>query len=142
MEDNRKRQLAVTGFILVVSLFFAVFIYAVFFSSSEKSDWNNYQQRVAQSKASQAGKKTVSADVPILLRRDEVVSVGKLKFIYRGKKEGKIHIAVIIPALDPQAVYLHAIDADRSSEPLRLGGEYFRVLSSRESRLRLEPIKN
>jgi hypothetical protein len=142
MEDTRKRQLAVIGFILVVSLFFAGFIYAVFFSSSEKSDWNNYQQRVAHSKADQAGKRTVSADVPILLRRDEVVSVGKLKFIYRGKNEGKIHIAVIIPALDPQAVYLHAIDADRAAEPLRLGGKYFRVISSRASRLKLERVKN
>ena len=141
MEGSRKRHLAIIGFILVVAVFFTGFIYAVVFSSKEKSDWNNFQQRVADSRANQTGKRQYNPDVPILLHRDEVVSVGRIQLIYRGKKDRKIQIGVIIPALDPNAEYLHSVDADRSLEKLRLGGEYFRVISSSNSRLKLERFK-
>jgi hypothetical protein len=141
MEGSRKRHLAIIGFILVVAVFFTGFIYAVVFSSKEKSDWNNFQQRVADSRASQTGRRQYNPDVPILLNRDEVVSVGRIQLIYRGKKNRKIQIGVIIPALDPNAEYLHSIDAERAAEVIRLGGQYFRVVSSRTSKLKLERLK-
>lgn len=141
MEGSRKRHLAIIGFIFVVAVFFAGFIYAVVFSSKEKSDWNNFQQRVADSRANPTGKRQYNPDVPILLHRDEVVTVGRIQLIYRGKKDHKIQIGVIIPALDPNAEYLHSIDTERAAEELRLGGQYFRVVSSRTAKLRLERLR-
>ena len=138
MEETRKRRLTITGFILVISMFFAGFIYSVLFTHREDSYWTYFQQRARESKTIESSKLRVDWHRPLLLISDDIVRFGKIKLIYHGRNEKTINIGVIINDLDPKMEYLHRIPFRQVEEGIRLGGVSFKVLSSSSSRLRLQ----
>ena len=137
MEEARKRRLTITGFILVISVFFAGFIYSVFFTKNEDSYWAYFKQRAKESKAVEPQKLRADISDNVILYKDDLVSVGKIKLIYRGRSKGSLKIGVIINSLDPKMEYLHNIPLRQAKEGIRLGGVSFQVLSSSASRLKL-----
>lgn len=137
MEEARKRRLTITGFILVISVFFAGFIYSVFFTTNEDSYWAYFKQRAKESKATESPKLRADINDNVILYKDDLVSVGKIKLIYRGRSGGSLKIGVIINSLDPKMEYLHQIPVRQAKEGIRLGGVSFRVLSSSTSKLKL-----
>jgi len=141
MEEARKRRLTITGFILVISVFFAGFIYSVFFTQKENSYWTYFKQRAKESKTTESPKLRVDISDNVILYRDDLVSVGKIKLIYRGRSGGSLKIGVIINSLDPQMEYLHQIPIHQAKEGIRLGGETFQVLSSSSAKLKLQRKK-
>ncbi len=141
MEEARKRRLTITGFILVISVFFAGFIYSVFFTQKEDSYWAYFKQRAKDSKAIESPKLRADISDNVILYRDDWVSVGKIKLIYRGRSGGHLNIGVIINSLDPQMEYLHQIPVQQAKDDIRLGGVTFQVLSSSSSKLKLQRKK-
>ena len=137
MEEARKRRLTITGFILVISVFFAGFIYSVFFTKNEDSYWAYFKQRAKESKTTESPRLTADISDNVILYKDDLVSVGKIKLIYRGRSDGSLKIGVIIKSLDPKMEYLHQIPLREAKEGIRLGGVSFHVLSSSASKLKL-----
>jgi hypothetical protein len=138
MEEARKRRLTLTGFILVVFLFFAGFVYSVFVSDRKDIYWTYFQQRAAQFKTAETARRRADVHDPIILHTDEVVSVGKIKLIYRGRADRMLTIGVIINDLDPEMEYRHRISLRQAEEGVRLGDVPFMVLSSSASKLKLQ----
>jgi hypothetical protein len=141
MREARKRRLTITGFILVIAMFFVGFIYSVFFSSREDSYWAHFQQRAKLAKTSESAKRRIDVYDPFTLYLGEVMPVGKIKLVYRGRVDKVLNIGVIINDLDPQMEYVHRIPLRQTDEGVRLGGVPFRVLSSGSSRLQLQRKK-
>ena len=137
MEEARKRRLTITGFILVISVFFAGFIYSVFFTKNEDSYWAYFKQRAKESKTTESPRLHADISDNVILYKDDLVSVGKIKLIYRGRSDGNLNIGVIIKSLDPKMEYLHQIPMRQAKDGIRLGGVSFEVLSSSASKLKL-----
>jgi hypothetical protein len=66
--------------------------------------------------------------------------VGRIKLIYRGLEKKRIKIDVIIPALDPQTAYRHAVSIEAARQGMRLAEERFKLVSAAESKIRLERL--
>ena len=141
MEEARKRRLTITGFILVISVFFSGFLYSVFFTQNEDSYWAYFKQRAKESKATESPKLRTDISDNVILYKDDWVSVGKIKLIYRGRSDGILKIGVIINSLDSKMEYLHQIPIHQSKDGIRLGGVTFQVLSSSSSKLKLQRKK-
>ena len=141
MEEAKKRRLTITGFILVICLFFAGFIYSVFFTKKEDSYWAYFRQRAKESKTVEQSKRRIEPDDPIILYKDDVVSIGKIKLIYRGVADEMLNIGVIINDLDPDMVYLHRIPIRDAENGVQLGGVMFQVISTSASKLKLQRKK-
>jgi len=141
MREARKRRLTITGFILVISMFFVGFIYSVFFSAREDSYWAHFQQRAKLAKTIESAKRQVDMYDPFTLYLGEFMSVGKIKLVYRGRADKVLNIGVIINDLDPETEYLHRIPLHQAKEGVRLGGVSFQVLSSGSSKLQLQRKK-
>ncbi len=141
MEEARKRRLTITGFILVISVFFAGFVYSVFFTQKEDSYWAYFKQRAKESKAIDSPKLRTDISENVILYKDDWVSVGKIKLIYRGRSDGILKIGVIINSLDSKMEYLHQIPIHQGKDGIRLGGVTFQVLSSSSSKLKLQRKK-
>lgn len=142
MRESRKRRLTITGFILVILMFFVGFIYSVFFSAREDSYWAHFQQRAKVAKTIESTKRRIDLYDPFTLYLGEVMSVGTIKLVYRGRADNVFKIGVIINALDPEMEYLHHIPIDQVKDGMRLGGVSFQVLSSSSTKLQLQRKKS
>ncbi len=140
MEEAKKKRLTITGFIIVISIFFAGFVYSVFFTQNEDSYWAYFRQRAKESKTIESSKRQFDISDNVILHRDDLVLVGNIKLIYRGRSDGRLNIGVIINSLDPEMEYLHRIPIRQAEEGIRLGGVQFQLLSSSASRLKLQRI--
>lgn len=138
MEEAKKRRLTITGFIIVILVFFTGFIYSVFFTQKEDSYWAYFKQRAKESKAAESSKRQFDISDNVILHRDDLVSVGNIKLIYRGRSDGHLLVGVIINSLDPEMEYLHRIPLRQAKEGIRLGGVPFHLLSSSASKLKLQ----
>ena len=138
MEENHNRWWLIIGFFLLVGMLFVGFIYtAVVGPRSMQS-----QQRLESAVSSYENKmKTRSDEKTVILSLDQVVSVGKIKIIYRGLEDDRINVDVIIPELDPETAYHHSIHETEAQRGLKFGGQDFELISAGETKLRLNRIK-
>ncbi|MGB7921367.1 MAG: hypothetical protein WCF40_15055 [Desulfobacterales bacterium] len=138
MEENRNRRWLIIGFFLLIGLLFVGFIYmAVVGPRSIQS-----QQRLERAVSSYENKmKARSDEKTVILSLGLVISVGKIKMIYRGLEGDRINVDVIIPELDPETAYHHSIHESEAKRGLKLGGQDFELISASETNLRLNRVK-
>ena len=138
MEENRNRRWLIIGFFLLIGLLFVGFIYtAVVGPRSMQS-----QQRLESAVSNYENKMRIRSDEKtVILSLGQVISVGKIKMIYRGLEGDRINVDVIIPELDPETAYHHSIHETEAKKGLKLGGQDFEVISAGETKLRLNRIK-
>jgi hypothetical protein len=123
----KHRMLGIIFFLLLGSLFIGLF-YIV------QKGYQRQQRSVSQHKTPAAKQNN---DSNIVLFKGQVKSVGKIKLIYRGYKQKKINIDVIIPELDPKTTYRHSIDETEVKRGIRISDENFTLISSSKSKLQL-----
>ncbi|MFY9704830.1 MAG: hypothetical protein WBV95_01980 [Desulfobacterales bacterium] len=138
MEENHNRRWLIIGFFLLIGLLFIGFIYmAVVGPRSMQS-----RQRLESAVSSYDNKMRARSDEKtVILSLGLVISVGKIKMIYRGLEGDRINVDVIIPELDPETAYHHSILESEAKRGLKLGGQDFEVISAGETKLRLNRIK-
>jgi hypothetical protein len=76
----------------------------------------------------------------VVMYRDREIKRGEKRWIFRGFEEGRIRIDVIVPALDPDAVYPYHIAPDQGGQSFQFSGRRFRLLSARNDRLRIREL--
>lgn len=73
-----------------------------------------------------------------IFRLNEIQSAGNVDIIYRGLiADSKFLIDVIIPQLDPQRPYKHALDINAARHGFRMAGSEFKLDSVGENYIRL-----
>jgi hypothetical protein len=82
-----------------------------------------------------------SDDKTVILPLGQVISVGKIKMIYRGLEGDRINVDVIIPELDPETAYHHSLHESEAKRGLKFGGQDFELISAGDTKLRLNRIK-
>jgi hypothetical protein len=138
MEENRNRRWLIIGFFLLIGLLFVGFIYTAVVGPRSMQT----QQRLESAVSRYENKmKTRSDDKTVILSLGQVVSVGKIKMIYRGLEDDRINVDVIIPELDPETAYHHSVRESEAQRGLKLGGQDFELISAGETKLRLNRIK-
>ena len=138
MEENHNRWWLIIGFFLLVGMLFVGFIYtAVVGPRSMQS-----RQRLESAVSSYENKMRIRSDEKtVILSLGQVISVGKIKMIYRGLEGDRINVDVIILELDPETAYHHSILESEAKRGLKLGGQDFELISAGETKLRLNRIK-
>jgi hypothetical protein len=100
------------------------------------------RQRLESAVSSYENKMRARSDEKtVILSLGLVISVGKIKMIYRGLEGDRINVDVIIPELDPETAYHHSIHESEAKRGLKLGGQEFEVISASETKLHLNRIK-
>jgi len=138
MEELNKRRWILVLFFLFVGALLIAFIYAAIVGPR-----NPYYRSLSSRDGKEpAGSGTQSMQArSVLLHKDRVQDLGKIRLIYQGMQDDIVSIGVIIPALDPNVTYTHDITIQEAEEEIWLGEMRFRVTSAGSSKLRLERIQ-
>ena len=75
----------------------------------------------------------------IFLKTGVPRDLDRLRLVYRGTRDGRLHIAVTIFALDPEKAYAYRVETGKRGDRLQLGGEVFELVSYGKSALELKP---
>jgi hypothetical protein len=70
----------------------------------------------------------------VILKLDQAARIGKADITYRGLESGrKFRIDVVIPELDPQAVYPYRLNIGEARKGFRLARREYRLISARKA---------
>jgi hypothetical protein len=138
MEENRNRRWLIIGFFLLIGLLFVGFIYTALVGPRSMQSQQRLESAVSSYEKRIKGR---SDDKTVILPLGQVISVGKIKMIYRGLEGDRINVDVIIPELDPETAYHHSLHESEAKRGLKFGGQDFELISAGDTKLRLNRIK-
>jgi hypothetical protein len=138
MEENRNRRWLIIGFFLLIGLLFVGFIYTAVVGPRSMQSQQRLESAVSSYEKRIKGR---SDDKTVILPLGQVISVGKIKMIYRGLEGDRINVDVIIPELDPETAYHHSLHESEAKRGLKFGGQDFELISAGDTKLRLNRIK-
>jgi hypothetical protein len=138
MEENRNRRWLIIGFFLLIGLLFVGFIYTAVMGPRSMQSQQRLESAVSSYEKRIKGR---SDDKTVILPLGQVISVGKIKMIYRGLEGDRINVDVIIPELDPETAYHHSLHESEAKRGLKFGGQDFELISAGDTKLRLNRIK-
>jgi hypothetical protein len=93
MQENRNRRWLIIGFFLLIGLLFVGFIYTAVVGPRSMQSQQRLQSAVSSYEKRIKGR---SDDKTVILPLGQVISVGKIKMIYRGLEGDRINVDVII----------------------------------------------
>ena len=78
-------------------------------------------------------------EIALVVERETVI--GKNRYLYQGRIDGKVVFQVVIPDLDPEYAYVHRVPIADAQKGFRLAGRTFRLIaaSRHKARLVLQP---
>ena len=133
MEHNRRHKWLPILFFSVSGLVFGLSLYLI--TAGAAASPEPTPSTVAS--AANALPYTGEQQVRIVLKRDTRLRLGNLEITYRGVKDHKLRLEVVVLDLDPQYVYQHAIALERANDGFRLAGVHLKLISARNSRAKL-----
>jgi hypothetical protein len=134
--------------ICIVSLGLIVLVAEIFFPSpplqlmpgrdAVSARFMNTSSEAARPRTTPAGVSSPPTKVKIVLALNHEKAIGKSKIIYRGLDgDSKFKIDVVIPELDPNAFYGYRLSIDTARQGFRLAGQNFKLISARQSAIRI-----
>ena len=133
MNQNRTPRWLTILFFSVSGLVFGTSLYLI--TTSATASPEPVEPTVAS--AANSLPYTDEAQVKITLQRDTRLRLRNLEITYRGVKDGKLRLDVVLLELDPQYAYRHAIALDTASRGFRLAGINLKLRSARNTRAKL-----
>jgi len=142
----------VYAMICITSLGLIVLVAEIFFASPPaqlvprrdalSARFSNTSSEGARLQKTPAGAPSAPTKVKIRLALNHEKAFGKSKIIYRGLDgDSKFQIDVVIPELDPKAFYGYRLSIDKARQGFRLGGQNFKLISARNSAIRIWHLK-
>jgi len=133
VEHTRRQKWLTTLFFSISGLVFGLSLYLVAAGAVASPETAS----TAVAAATHVQPYTDAPQVKIVLHRDAQLRLGNLEVTYRGVKDRKLRLEVVVLDLDPQYAYRHAIALDRASHGFQLAGIRLKLLSARNSRAKL-----
>jgi hypothetical protein len=100
---------------------------------TDSSRWQKMRKSVSENPAQQD---------KLFLRLDQKLSAGKAELIYRGLAgQDEFRIDVIIPELDPHAVYPYRFTISEAKKNLRLANRNYQLIAAKKWALQLKQIQ-
>jgi hypothetical protein len=138
--------------ICIVSLGLIVLVAEIFFPAPPRqlmpgrdavsARFMNTSSEAARPQTTPAGVSSPPTKVKIVLALNHEKAIGKSKIIYRGLDgDSKFKIDVVIPELDPNAFYGYRLSIDTARQGFRLAGQNFKLISARQSAIRIWHLK-
>jgi hypothetical protein len=137
MDENPHRRWLVIAFFFLIGLLFVGFIHLAIVGPRSMRSRQPPEQPVMDREERPRSQPDKTA---VILALGQVTSVGKIKMIYRGRDGDRINIDVIIPELDPEMAYHHAVHETDAKRGLKLGGQDFKLISAGDAKLHLNKI--
>ncbi len=74
---------------------------------------------------------------PVVLAKNQGAQVGSARIVYRGSRDGHLHMDLYILELDPHYGYLHKIEKAHARKGFRMGNYHFKVLVASDTKISL-----
>ena len=137
MRDIHKQ--GIKGFLMFLAMGMLVFgiFYGAYHGPWDKSLRNETARikKLYEKRSNERLKLAAVQEDRIILALDQPVRFGKNKYVFKGLKGDRIHIAVYILDLDPETAYRHMVPLEEAGKGLRLGGQSFKVITCRSTML-------
>ena len=137
MQDVHKQR--IKGFLMFFAMGMLVFgiFYGTYHGPWDKSLRNDMARikKLYDKRAKERPKLPAVQKDRIILALDQPVRFGRNEYVFKGLEDGRIHIAVYILDLDPEAAYHHTVPLREAGKGFRLAGQPFKLITCRSAML-------
>ena len=99
-----------------------------------------YYWQPSEALALESPEPLLKKEEPVVLAKNQGAQVGDARIVYRGSRNGNLHMDLYVLELDPHYGYPHKIDEKRARTGFRLGDYHFKVLAVSDSKVSLKRL--
>ena len=119
-----RNQMIVSSVFLVVAMGTVAAMYYRATTGKFEERRKEYQKRA---EAAQPIRKTTVLSDRVVLIKDEPLVMDRVRVVYRGMSDGRIHLDVYLLDLDPNYPYARHLTKDEARESIHLGSRFYRL---------------
>lgn len=135
-ENVRSQKWLVISFFLVCSLIFFALIYTIIYGTADR-DYANWMAATRSNPGASSNDAGVFKDDQIVLVKDRLVNLEKMKMTYRGVSSGVLQLDLVLLELDPQYEYHRQIPIEKAKQGFQVSDLRFKAVSINRQRLKL-----
>ena len=100
----------------------------------------DYYWRPSEALALESPEPLLETEHPVVLAKNQGAQVADARIVYRGSRNGNLHLDLYILQLDPHYGYPHTIDEAQAHQGFRMGEYHFKVLAASDSKISLKRL--
>ncbi len=119
-----RNQMIVSSVFLVVAMGTVVAMYYRATTGGFEERLKEHRQRA---EATQSAEKTTVPGDRVVLIKDEPLVMGRVKLVYRGVSDDRIHLDIYLLDLDPAYPYPRHLTKDEAGKSIHIGSRFYRL---------------
>ena len=133
MKDFNEQKWPAMVFFSVCSLIFLVCVWYLWTGALNPE----YYWEPSEALALESPEPLLEKEEPVVLAKNQGAHVGDARIVYRGSRNGNLHMDLYVLELDPHYGYPHMIDETQARSGFRMGDYHFKVLVASDSKISL-----
>ena len=99
-----------------------------------------YYWQSSQALALSSPEPLLEKDARAVVAKNQGIRVGDTRIVYRGLRDGALHLDLFALQLDPHYGYLHEVNMHQARQGFRMGDHHFKVLAASDGKISLRRL--